>query len=82
MTRTPTPGLDSEAWPLERVAEMYYILAESGDFDLQENFQMAEKVITKWIDWRKDYVFVGERSSDGCARLLSECGWTAYFGRD
>ena len=49
-----------QAWPLERVAEMYYILAESGDLT-SENFQMAKKVITKWIDWSKDYVFVGER---------------------
>lgn len=39
---------------------MYYILAESGDLS-SENFQMAKKVITKWIDWSKDYVFVGER---------------------
>ena len=39
---------------------MYYILAESGDLT-SENFQMAKKVITKWIDWSKDYVFVGER---------------------
>ncbi|MET1168326.1 glycoside hydrolase family 48 protein, partial [Bacillus velezensis] len=42
-----------QAWPLERVAEMYYILAESGDLT-SENFQMAKKVITKWIDWSKD----------------------------
>lgn len=46
-----------QAWSLERVAEMYYILAESGDLS-SENFQMAKKVITKWIDWSKDYVFV------------------------
>lgn len=49
-----------QAWSLERVAEMYYILAESGDLS-SENFQMAKKVITKWIDWSKDYVFVDER---------------------
>lgn len=49
-----------QAWPLERVAEMYYILAESGDLS-SENFQMAKKVITKWVDWAKDYVFVDER---------------------
>lgn len=39
---------------------MYYILAESGDLS-SENFQMAKKVITKWVDWAKDYVFVDER---------------------
>lgn len=49
-----------QAWPLERVAEMYYILAESGDIS-SENFKMAKTVITKWIDWSNDYVFVNKR---------------------
>nr|WP_243735251.1 glycoside hydrolase family 48 protein [Paenibacillus turpanensis] len=49
-----------QAWPLERVAEMYYILAESGDIS-SENFQMAKTVISKWVDWSMDYVFVDEK---------------------
>ncbi|WP_281888522.1 glycoside hydrolase family 48 protein [Paenibacillus sp. YYML68] len=49
-----------QAWPLERVAEMYYILAEDGDIS-SENFQMAKTVITKWIDWSMDYVFVNKK---------------------
>ncbi|MEN1988381.1 glycoside hydrolase family 48 protein [Paenibacillus hubeiensis] len=49
-----------QAWSMERVAELYYILAQNGDLS-SENFQMAKKVISKWIDWSKDYVFVNER---------------------
>ncbi|MBW5449426.1 cellulose 1,4-beta-cellobiosidase [Cohnella sp. CFH 77786] len=56
-----------QAWPMERVAELYYILASSGDISSQ-NFQMAKNVISKWIDWSIDYVFVDKRpvtDSDG-----------------
>ncbi|ASA26471.1 glycoside hydrolase family 48 protein [Paenibacillus donghaensis] len=49
-----------QAWSVERVAELYYILAASGD-TTSENFQMAKKVIQKWVDWSTDYVFAGER---------------------
>ncbi|KQO18187.1 glycoside hydrolase family 48 protein [Paenibacillus sp. Leaf72] len=49
-----------QVWPLERVAELYYILAENGDLS-SENFQMAKTVIQKWVDWTLDYVFVDER---------------------
>ncbi|MCY8410810.1 glycoside hydrolase family 48 protein, partial [Bacillus haynesii] len=33
-----------QVWPLERVAELYYIFAEKGDKS-SENFQMAKHVI-------------------------------------
>lgn len=49
-----------QAWPVERIAEYYYILASNGDTS-SENFKMAKQVISKWIDWSKDYVFVGSR---------------------
>ncbi|GGF78973.1 hypothetical protein GCM10010912_25030 [Paenibacillus albidus] len=49
-----------QAWSVERIAELYYILASSGDTS-SENFQMAKKVIQKWVDWSADYVFAGER---------------------
>ncbi len=49
-----------QAWPLERVAEMYYILAANGD-TTSEEFQMAKLVMDKWIDWSMDYTFVDER---------------------
>ncbi|RUS47809.1 glycoside hydrolase family 48 protein [Cohnella sp. AR92] len=56
-----------QSWPLERVAELYYILASSGDTSSQ-NFQMAKNIIQKWIDWSIDYVFVDQKpvtDSDG-----------------
>ncbi|MFC5472328.1 glycoside hydrolase family 48 protein, partial [Cohnella suwonensis] len=49
-----------QAWPLERVAELYYILASSGDIS-STNFQMAKNVITKWVDWSMDYTFVNAK---------------------
>ncbi|WP_244864962.1 glycoside hydrolase family 48 protein [Xylanibacillus composti] len=49
-----------QAWPLERVAEFYYILAANGDTSSKE-FQMAKLVMDKWIDWSMDYTFVHER---------------------
>ncbi len=49
-----------QAWPLERVAELYYILADNGDTS-SENFQMAKLVMDKWINWTMDYTFVNER---------------------
>ena len=49
-----------QAWPLERVAELYFILASSGD-TTSANFQMAKKVITNWVDWAMDYTFVNQQ---------------------
>ncbi|XID92817.1 glycoside hydrolase family 48 protein [Paenibacillaceae bacterium WGS1546] len=49
-----------QAWPLERVAELYYILASNGDTTSQ-NFRMAKNVITKWVDWALDYTFANSR---------------------
>ncbi|WP_042201000.1 glycoside hydrolase family 48 protein [Paenibacillus camerounensis] len=49
-----------QAWSVERVAELYYILASSGDTS-SENFQMAKQVIENWVDWSSDYAFAGSR---------------------
>ncbi|GIP15933.1 hypothetical protein J40TS1_15750 [Paenibacillus montaniterrae] len=49
-----------QAWGVERIAELYYILASNGDTSSQ-NFQMAKQVVENWIDWSTDYVFVNER---------------------
>ncbi|MCR8657947.1 glycoside hydrolase family 48 protein [Paenibacillus endoradicis] len=56
-----------QAWGIERIAELYYILASNGDTS-SENFQMAKQVIENWIDWSVDYSFANERpvtDSDG-----------------
>lgn len=49
-----------QAWSVERVAELYYILASNGD-TTSENFQMAKQVIENWVDWSKDYAFANKR---------------------
>ncbi|GAA0383619.1 glycoside hydrolase family 48 protein [Paenibacillus motobuensis] len=49
-----------QAWPVERIAELYYILASNGDTS-SANFQMAKQITQKWVDWSLDYVFVNER---------------------
>ncbi|QCU18937.1 glycoside hydrolase [Bacillus altitudinis] len=49
-----------QAWPIERVAELYYIFAKDGD-KTSENFQMAKSVITKWVNYSLDYIFIGTR---------------------
>lgn len=49
-----------QAWSVERVAELYYILAASGD-TTSENFQMAKQVVENWVDWSTDYAFAGSR---------------------
>ncbi|RKP53165.1 cellulose 1,4-beta-cellobiosidase [Cohnella endophytica] len=63
-----------QAWPLERVAELYYILASSGDTTSQ-NFKMAKNVITKWIDWAIDYSFVDKKPvTDSAGYYLNTSG--------
>lgn len=49
-----------QAWPLERVAEYYYILASRGDIS-SENFKMAKQVIQNWVDWALDYTFINKK---------------------
>ncbi|ALA44829.1 cellulose 1,4-beta-cellobiosidase [Paenibacillus peoriae] len=49
-----------QAWPVERVAELYYILAKKGDTS-SEQFKMAKQVTENWIAWSKSYVFANER---------------------
>ncbi|WP_239619288.1 glycoside hydrolase family 48 protein [Cohnella mopanensis] len=69
-----------QAWPLERVAEMYYILASSGDITSQ-NFQMAKNVISKWIDWSTDYVFVNQKPvTDASGYYLNAAGQRVLGG--
>src|SRR5690606_137756 len=38
-----------QAWSVERVAELYYILASKGDTS-SKYFRMAKQVIDKWVD--------------------------------
>lgn len=49
-----------QAWPVERIAELYYILASNGDTS-SENFQMAKQVVQNWVDWSMDYAFADSR---------------------
>lgn len=49
-----------QTWPMERVAELYYILAKKGDTS-SEQFKMAKQATEKWVKWSKDYAFVNER---------------------
>lgn len=56
-----------QAWGVERIAELYYILASGGD-TTSENFQMAKQITENWVDWSMDYVFTDSRpvtDSDG-----------------
>lgn len=56
-----------QAWGVERIAELYYILASSGDTS-SDNFQMAKQITENWVDWSMDYVFTDQRpvtDSDG-----------------
>ncbi|MEW9699761.1 glycoside hydrolase family 48 protein [Paenibacillus sp. SI8] len=49
-----------QTWPLERIAELYYLLAAKGD-TTSDTFKMAKQVITKWVDWSIDYAFVNKK---------------------
>ncbi|GMK37673.1 hypothetical protein PCCS19_07270 [Paenibacillus sp. CCS19] len=49
-----------QAWPIERVAEMYYILASSGDHT-STNYQMAKRIMDRWVDYALDYTFVNQK---------------------
>jgi fibronectin type 3 domain-containing protein len=49
-----------QAWPIERVAEMYYILASSGDH-ASMNYQMAKRIMDRWVDYALDYTFVNQK---------------------
>ncbi|GJM70414.1 hypothetical protein HMSSN036_26300 [Paenibacillus macerans] len=67
---------------MERIAELYYILAANGDTS-SENFQMAKQVLDKWIDWSMDYVFVDSRpASDADGYYLDEQGHRVLGGQD
>ena len=63
-----------QAWPMERVAELYYIFVKDGD-KTSENVQMAKSVITKWVSYALDYIFIGSRPvSDEEGYFLDEQG--------
>ncbi|OBR65712.1 cellulose 1,4-beta-cellobiosidase [Paenibacillus oryzae] len=49
-----------QTWGVERIAELYYILAASGD-TTSDNFKMAKQIIQNWVDWSIDYVFANSR---------------------
>ncbi|MHA6530456.1 glycoside hydrolase family 48 protein [Paenibacillus sp. BAC0078] len=63
-----------QTWSMERVAELYYILASSGD-TTSTNFKMAKRAIENWIDWSSDYTFAGSRPvTDSDGYYLNEQG--------
>ncbi|CAM4392309.1 glycoside hydrolase family 48 protein [Paenibacillus tarimensis] len=71
-----------QTWPLERVAELYYIMASNGDTS-SENFKMAKQVIENWIDWSIDYVFVNEKPvTDANGYYLDANGNRILGGQD
>lgn len=71
-----------QAWPVERIAELYYILASKGDTS-SENFRMAKQVVTKWIDWSMDYVFVDQKPvTDADGYYLDEQGNRVLGGQN
>ncbi|SDZ05514.1 Cellulose binding domain-containing protein [Evansella caseinilytica] len=49
-----------QAWSMERVADFYRMLAESGE-TASEEFQMAKQVTENWVNWALQYTFVDER---------------------
>lgn len=71
-----------QAWGVERIAELYYTLAQKGD-TTSENFKMAKQVITNWVDWSKDYVFANERPvSDADGYYLNSQGQRILGGKN
>lgn len=63
-----------QSWSMERVAELYYILASSGD-TTSANFKMAKRAIENWIDWSTDYAFAGSRPvTDAAGYYLDQQG--------
>lgn len=71
-----------QTWPVERIAEYYYILASGGDTS-SENFRMAKEVVTKWVDWSMDYVFVDSKPvTDAEGYYLDEQGNRVLGGQD
>ncbi|BBP89426.1 hypothetical protein BsIDN1_30440 [Bacillus safensis] len=74
LTRLQITGFGMQAWPMERVAELYYIFVKDGD-KTSENVQMAKSVITKWVSYALDYIFIGSRPvSDEEGYFLDEQG--------
>ncbi|WP_414859319.1 glycoside hydrolase family 48 protein [Paenibacillus haidiansis] len=71
-----------QAWPVERIAELYYILASNGDTS-SENFQMAKQIMENWIDWSMDYAFADSRPvTDSEGYYLDEQGNRVLGGND
>ncbi|WP_127532590.1 glycoside hydrolase family 48 protein [Paenibacillus kobensis] len=63
-----------QAWPIERVAEMYYILASSGD-KTSNNYKMAKQVMDRWVDYSLDYVFIDKKPvTDSSGYYLNAAG--------
>lgn len=57
-------------------------LASGGDTS-SENFQMAKEVVTKWVDWSMDYVFVDSKPvTDAEGYYLDEQGNRVLGGQD
>lgn len=70
-----------QAWSVERVAELYYILASSGD-TTSANFKMAKRVIENWIDWSTDYAFAGSRPVTDAAGYYLDLQGNRILGGD
>lgn len=70
-----------QAWSVERVAELYYILASKGDTS-SKYFRMAKQVIDKWVDWSIDYVFVNERPVTDNDGYYLDANGNRVSGRD
>lgn len=63
-----------QTWSLERIAELYYILASNGD-TTSDNFKMAKTVIQRWVDWALDYTFVNKKPvTDSAGYYLDASG--------
>ncbi|WP_420805390.1 glycoside hydrolase family 48 protein [Paenibacillus sanguinis] len=71
-----------QAWGVERIAELYYILASNGDTS-SENFQMAKQITENWVDWSMDYVFADQRPvTDSEGYYLDQQGNRVLGGDD
>jgi hypothetical protein len=70
-----------QAWSVERVAELYYILASSGD-TTSANFKMAKQVVENWIDWSTDYAFAGSRPVTDAAGYYLDTQGNRILGGD
>jgi len=71
-----------QAWPIERIAELYYILASNGD-KTSTNYQMAKRIMDRWVDYALDYTFVNQKPvTDADGYYLNASGQRVLGGAD